>query len=41
MLIESEAIDNVAHVGRELIDVTVQVRPKLVRIVEQLFEVEL
>ena len=41
MLVESKAIDDVAHIRRELVDVTVEIRPELVRIVEQLFEIEL
>lgn len=41
LLVEPKAFHNAAHVRRELVDVTVEIWRELVRIVEQLLEVEL
>ena len=40
MLVESKPIDNIAHVRREFVDVAVEIRRELVRVVEQLLEIE-
>ena len=41
VFVEPKAVDDVAHVRRELVDVAVEVRRELVRVIQQLFEIEL
>ena len=41
MFVEPKAVDDVAYVRGELVDVAIEIRSELVRIIQQLFEVEL
>jgi hypothetical protein len=41
VLVEAKAVDDVAYVRGELVDVTVQVWRELIWVIEQLFKVEL